>query len=90
MSTQKAKSKKWKKRILGILLFLLISVIGYGFYLFIHETSNIQTFSIDDQDQIMDNIYYFIPAEDSIYHVAKQLKQELELQEDGTSEGSIY
>ncbi|WP_238343577.1 LCP family protein [Gracilibacillus saliphilus] len=54
------------------------------------DTSDIKTFEIDGQDQIMDNIYYFIPAEDSIYYVAKQLKQELELQEDDTSEGSIY
>ncbi|SDZ57370.1 cell envelope-related function transcriptional attenuator common domain-containing protein [Evansella caseinilytica] len=41
--------------------------------------SNIETFEIDGQDEIIDNIYYFIPTEESLVNVSEQLKQELEL-----------
>lgn len=49
------------------------------------NTSEIKTFEIDGQDEIMDNIYYFIPKEESINQVSEQIKQELELTNDNNA-----
>lgn len=53
------------------------------------NTSGIKTFEIDGQDEIRDNIYYFIPNEMDLHKVSEQLKQELELSIDNEEPSAV-
>jgi LCP family protein required for cell wall assembly len=46
------------------------------------NTSDIKTFEIEGEDDMIDGIYYVIPTEENLLNISEQLKQELELTTD--------